>query len=51
MSTDLEYGVRERPRKRESRRQASEAQREKRRQTSRVRDKKQMRHFFVGRTT
>ena len=37
--------------KRESRRQASEAQREKGRQRSRARDKKQRRHFFVGRTT
>ena len=37
--------------KRESRRQASEAQREKGRQRSRARDKKQRRQFFVGRTT
>ena len=37
--------------KRESRRQASEAQREKGQQRSRARDKKQRRHFFVGRTT
>ena len=51
MSTNLEYRARERQRKRESRRQASEAQREKGRQRSRARDKKQRRHFFVGRTT
>ena len=36
MSTNLEYGARERQRKRESRRQASEAQREKGRQRSRA---------------
>ena len=40
MSTNLEYRARERQRKRESRRQASEAQREKGRQRSGVRDKK-----------
>ena len=40
MSTNLEYRARERQRKRESRRQASEAQRE----------KKQRRDFFVGKT-
>ena len=51
MSTNLEYRVGERQRKRESRRQASEAQREKGRERSRVRNKKQRRHFFVGRTT
>ena len=51
MPTNLEYRARERQRKRESRRQASEAQREKGRQTFRARDKKQRRHFFVGRTT
>ena len=51
MSTNLEYRAGERQRKRESRRQASEAQREKGRQRSRARDKKQRRHFFVGRTT
>ena len=51
MSTNLEYRARERQRKRESRRQASEAQREKGRQRSRARDKKQKRHFFVGRVT
>ena len=49
MSTYLEY--RERQRKRESRRHASEAQREMERQTARARDKIQRRHFFVGRTT
>ena len=51
MSTNLEYRARERQRKRESRWQASEAQRDKGRQRSRTRDKKQRRHFFVGRTT
>ena len=51
MSTDLEYRAREAQRKRESRRQASEAQPEKGRQTFGARDKKQRRHFFVGRTT
>ena len=51
MSTMLEYRAGERQRKRESRRQASETQRVKGRQRSRVRDKKQRRHFFVGRTT
>ena len=51
MSTNLEYRARERQRKRESRWQASEIQREKGRQRSRARDKKQRRHFFVGRTT
>ena len=40
MSTNLEYGARERQRKRESRRLASEIQREKGRQRSRARDKK-----------
>ena len=50
MSTNLEY--RETQRKRESRRQASEAQRDKERQRARARDKKnRRRHFFVGRTT
>ena len=38
-------------RKRESGRQASEAQREKGRQGFRARDKKQRKHFFVGGTT
>ena len=51
MSTNLEYRARERQRKRESGRQASEAQREKGRQGFRARDKKQRRHIFVGRTT
>ena len=41
MSTNLEYRAGERQRKRESRRQASEAQRGKGRQRSRARDKKQ----------
>ena len=36
--------------KTEKKRQASETQREKGRQRSRARDKKQRRHFFVGRT-
>ena len=48
MSTNLEYRARERQRKRESGRQASEAQREKGRQRFRARDKKQRRHFLVG---
>ena len=48
MSTNLEYRAGERQRKRESRRQA---QREKGRQRSRARDRKQMRQFFVERTT
>ena len=39
MSTNLEYRARERLRKRESRRQASEAQREKGRQRFKARDK------------
>ena len=51
MSTDLEYRARERQRKRECGRQASEVQREKERQTARAREKRQRRHFFVGRTT
>ena len=50
MSTNLEYGARERQRKRESRRQASEAQREKGRQRSRASEIKKRRHSF-GRTT
>ena len=50
MSTNLEYRARERQRKRESGRQASEAQREKGRQGFRARDKKQRRHIFVERT-
>ena len=51
VSTNLEYRARERQRKRESGRQASEAQREKGRQGFKARDKKQRRHFLVGRTT
>ena len=52
MSPNLKYRAGERQRKRESSRQASEAQREiKGRQRSRARYKKQRRHFFVGRTT
>ena len=47
MSTNLEYRARERQRKRESRRQASEARREKGRQRSRARDKKQRKHFLL----
>ena len=49
MSTNLEYRAGERQRKRESRREASEAQRENGRQSwrSRARDKKQRRHFFL----
>ena len=50
MSTNLEYRAGERQRKRESRWQASKAQREKGRQRSRARDKQHRRHFFVGRT-
>ena len=41
------YRARERQRKRESRRQASEAQQDKGRQRSRVRDEKQRRHFLL----
>ena len=51
MSTNLEYRARERQRKRESGRQASEAQREKGRQGLRAKDKKPKETFFVGRTT
>ena len=51
MSIKVEYRAGERKRKRESRWQASEAQREKGRRRSRARDKKQRRHFFVGRRT
>ena len=47
MSTKLEYRARERQRKGESRRQASEAQRGKGRQRSRAGDKKQKRHFLL----
>ena len=45
MSTNLEYRAREREGKRESRRQASEAQGEKGQLRSIVRDKKQRRLF------
>ena len=51
MSVNLEYRARERQRKRESKQQASEAQREKGSQRYRARDKRHRRHFFVGRTT
>ena len=51
MLTNLEFRVRERQRKRESRRKVNEAQLEKGHQRSRARDEKQRRHFFVGRTT
>ena len=47
MSANLEYRGRERQRKRESGRQASEAQPEKGRQGFRARDKKQRRHFLL----
>ena len=43
----MEYRARERQRERESRRQASEAQREIGRQRSRARDEKQRRHFLL----
>ena len=46
MSTNLEYGARETQGKKESRRQASEAQREKGRQRFRARDKKAKETFF-----
>ena len=47
MSANLEYRARERQRKRESRWQASEAQREKGRQRSGARDKKNTRDIFL----
>ena len=47
MLTNLEYIARERRRKRESRRHASEAQREKGRQRSRARDKKNNEDIFL----
>ena len=47
MSTNLEFREGERQGKRESRRQASGAQREKERQRARARDKKQRRHFSL----
>ena len=46
MSTNLEYRTRERQRKRESGRQASEAQREKGLQGFRARDEKPKETFF-----
>ena len=46
MSTNLEYRARKIQRKRERRRQASEAQQEKGRQRSGARDKKR-RHFLL----
>ena len=51
MFTNLEYTARERQRKRESGQQASEAQPENGRQGFRAGDRKQRKHFFVGRTT
>ena len=51
MSTNLEYRTRERQRKRESGRQASEAEREKGLQGFRALDEKPKETFFVGRTT
>ena len=51
MSTNLEFRERERQGKRESRRQASGAQREKGRQKARARDKKTKETFFAERTT
>ena len=47
MSTNLEYRARETQRKRESKRQASEAQREKGRQRFRARDKNKGGIFFL----
>ena len=47
MSTNLEYGARERQRKRESRRQDNEAQREKGRQRSGERDQRKKEHFLL----
>ena len=47
MSTNLEYRAREKQRKRDSRWQASEAQREKGRQRSSARDKKRGEIFFL----
>ena len=51
MSTNLEYRARETQRKRESGRQASEAQQEKGRQGFRARDKKLKETFFVTAVT
>ena len=47
MSTDLEYRARERQRKRESWRQASEAQGKNERRGCTARDRKQRRHFLL----
>ena len=47
MSANLEYRARERQKKRESWRQASEAQRENERRGSTARDKKQRKHFLL----
>ena len=47
MSTNLEYRARERQRKRESGRQASEARREKGRQGFKARDKKNKGDIFL----
>ena len=47
MSANLDYRERERQRKLDSRRQASDIQREKERQTARARDKKQRRLFLL----
>jgi len=47
MSTNLEYRERERQGKKESRRQAIEAQREKERQGASATDKKLRRHFLL----
>ena len=48
MSTNLEYRTRERQRKRERGRQASEAQRDKGRLGFRARDKKQHENFVAA---
>ena len=50
MSTNLEYRVRERQKKGESRLQASEAQRDKGLQRARARDKKRKETFFCWTT-
>ena len=51
MSTNLEYRERQRQRKRESRQQASKGHPEKGQQRYTARDKKQRRHFVVGKKT
>ena len=51
MSTNLEYRERQRQRKRGSRQQASKGHPEKGQQRYRARDKKQRRHFVVGKKT